>query len=88
MLTAQSMTEGPKPTCQGGRVTSKGVKRRDLNHRPRAKRGGSWADVHVLSAGVAMFFGNCADSKYPVYSGRNNAEHRARDEMKHCMWGP
>ena len=40
-LTAQSMTRGPRPACQGGRVTNKGVKRRDLNCRPHVKRGRS-----------------------------------------------
>ena len=44
--------------------------------------------MRVLSAGVAKFFGNYADNKYPVYSGRNNAERRALDEVNHCMWGP
>ena len=82
------MTRGPRPTCQGEQVTNKGAKRRDLNRRPHAKRGGSRADVRVLSAGVAELFGNCAGSKYPVYSGRNNAEYRARDEVIHYMWGP
>ena len=88
MLATQSMTRGPRPACQGERVTNKGVKRQDLNRRPRVKQGGSRADVPALSAGVAKFFGNYADSKYPVYSGRNNAERRARDEVNHCMWGP
>ena len=36
VLTAQSMATGPRPTCQGERVTNKGVKRRDPNRRPRA----------------------------------------------------
>jgi len=31
---------GSWPACQGEWVTNKGVKRRDLNHCPRAKRGG------------------------------------------------
>jgi len=31
---------GSRPACQGERVTNKGVKMRDLNRRPRAKRGG------------------------------------------------
>ena len=38
VLAAQSMTRGLRPACQGGRVTNKGVKRRNLNCRPRAKR--------------------------------------------------
>ena len=37
VLTAQSMTWGPRPTCRGERVTNKGAKRRELNHRPRAR---------------------------------------------------
>jgi hypothetical protein len=28
---------------------------------------------------MTKLFGNCAGGKYPVYSGRNNAERRARD---------
>jgi len=35
--------------------------------------------VRELSAGMARLFGNCAGGKYPVYSGRSNAERRARD---------
>ena len=35
-LAAQSMTWGPRPTCQGGWVINEGAKRRDPNRRPRA----------------------------------------------------
>ena len=41
VLAARSMTNGPRPACQERRVTNEGVKRRDLNRRPCAKRGGS-----------------------------------------------
>ena len=37
VLTAQSLTRGPRPTCQGERVTNRGVKRREPNRRPRAR---------------------------------------------------
>ena len=71
--------KGAQARLSGRAGNHKGVKRRDLNRRPSAKRGGSLANVRALSAGMTKLFGNCTGGKYPVYSGRNNAEHRAHD---------
>ena len=73
------MTGELRPTYHEMRVTSEGVKKRDLNGRPRTKRGGSGADVRTRSAGKTRLFGSCASGKNSIYPGRNNAERRSRD---------
>ena len=58
VLTAQSMTWGPRPTCRGEQVTNKGAKRRDLNQRPRAR---SEAEAELTCAYLAL--------AWPSFSG-------------------